>query len=64
MYSEVWYRYLKGQVLVPVLFTIYVNDLLNLEINGNILNYTLYNINLAFADTVLFFEGETWTSVK
>jgi len=51
------------QVLGPVLFTIYVNDLLNLEINDNILNYTLYNINLAFADTVLFFEGD-WCGKK
>jgi len=43
-------------VLGPLLFNIYVNDLLNIDINGNI---------LAFADdTVLFFEGETLSELE
>jgi len=40
----------------PILFSIYVNDLLNLDIKGDI---------SAFADdTVLFFEGDKWAEVE
>jgi len=43
-------------ILGPILFSIYVNNLLELEINGNI---------LAFADdTVLFFEGQNWNEME
>lgn len=34
----------------------YLNELLNLEIDGNILVYA--------DDTVLFFEGDNWTGVE
>jgi len=38
------------------LFTIYVNYLFNLDIDGKILAFT--------NDTALFFEGDSWTQVE
>jgi len=46
----------QGTVLAPILFNIYLNDLLELPINGKI---------TAFADdTVILFEGQNWEEVE
>lgn len=51
-----WVQLELGMVLDPILFTIYVNLLLNLEIDGNILAYV--------KDTILFFEDDNWIEVE
>ena len=46
----------QGTVLGPVLFSVYVNDLLSLNISGRAISYA--------DDTVLFYEEETSNSLK
>lgn len=43
-------------MLGPILFVIYLNDLLNLDCYGSIVSYA--------DDTVLFVEGETWNEIQ
>lgn len=42
----------QGTVISPILFLIFLNDLCNLSINGEIISYA--------DDTCLIFEGDTW----
>lgn len=46
----------QGTVLGPVLFQIYINNLINLKIPGKIITFA--------DDTVLIFSGETWEQAK
>lgn len=45
----------QGTVLAPLLFIIYLNDLLTLPIDGTIISFA--------DDTAIFVEGETWEEV-
>lgn len=59
VYSEerqIEYGVPQGTVLGPILFQLYINDMLNLEISGEIISYA--------DDTVLIFSGSTWQNVK
>ena len=46
----------QGTVLGPILFQLYINDMLNLDISGKIVAYA--------DDTVLVFSDSNWESVK
>lgn len=40
----------------PILFSIYINDLIEIDINGNIISLE--------DDTVLFVEDESWNEIE
>lgn len=46
----------QGTVLGPILFTLYINSLLALKTKGKIISFA--------DDTAIFYEGETWQSLK